>query len=127
MDITWAELEPEEEKYDWNSIDAANQVERWRKKVKHLILSSIMPGETEISNVELSTNRLNRKIGKEYKTSIGMEDPMTGKNIIRLAMKESRYVDGQNIILGIERVKEVTIICLTKCTILYMFFCWSQL
>lgn len=47
MDITWAELEPEEGVYDWASIEQENQVERWRQEGKHLILRFVcdIPGE----------------------------------------------------------------------------------
>ena len=38
MDITWAELEPEEGVYNWASIDEENQISRWRKEGKHLVL-----------------------------------------------------------------------------------------
>ncbi|MFR5151401.1 MAG: hypothetical protein ACLTER_19460 [Ruminococcus sp.] len=32
MDITWAELEPEEGVYAWDSIEEENQINRWKKK-----------------------------------------------------------------------------------------------
>lgn len=38
MDITWAELEPEEGVYAWDSIEEENQINRWKKEGKHLIL-----------------------------------------------------------------------------------------
>lgn len=38
MDITWAELEPEEGEYDWESIEKENQLSRWRKEGKHIVL-----------------------------------------------------------------------------------------
>ena len=38
MDITWAELEPEEGIYAWDSIEEENQINRWKKEGKHLIL-----------------------------------------------------------------------------------------
>ena len=31
MDITWAELEPEEGVYAWDSIEEENQINRWKK------------------------------------------------------------------------------------------------
>ena len=31
MDITWAELEPEEGVYAWNPIEEENQINRWKK------------------------------------------------------------------------------------------------
>ena len=47
MDITWAELEPEEGIYDWTSIEQENQIARWRQEGKHLILRFVcdIPGE----------------------------------------------------------------------------------
>ena len=36
MDITWAELEPEEGKYDWEKIERENQTDRWREEGKHM-------------------------------------------------------------------------------------------
>ena len=47
MDITWAELEPEEGVYNWASIDEENQISRWRKEGKHLVFSFVcdIPGE----------------------------------------------------------------------------------
>ncbi len=38
MDITWAELEPAEGKYDWEKIERENQTDRWREEGKHLVL-----------------------------------------------------------------------------------------
>lgn len=34
MDITWAELEPEEGIYDWTSIEQENQLARWQQEGK---------------------------------------------------------------------------------------------
>ena len=47
MDITWAELEPEEGVYNWASIDEENQISRWRKEGKHLVFRFVcdIPGE----------------------------------------------------------------------------------
>ncbi|URW87173.1 hypothetical protein M5E86_06840 [Blautia wexlerae] len=47
MDITWAELEPEEGKYDWEKIERENQTDRWREEGKHLVLRFVcdIPGE----------------------------------------------------------------------------------
>lgn len=47
MDITWAELEPEEGVYDWAGIEEENQTEHWREVGKHLILRFVcdLPGE----------------------------------------------------------------------------------
>ena len=47
MDITWAELEPEEGVYAWDTIEAENQIKRWREEGKHLILRFVcdIPGD----------------------------------------------------------------------------------
>ena len=47
MDITWAELEPEEGVYDWNAIEEENQTKRWKEEGKHLILRFVcdIPGD----------------------------------------------------------------------------------
>lgn len=47
MDITWAELEPEEGVYAWDSIEEENQINRWKKEGKHLILRFVcdIPGD----------------------------------------------------------------------------------
>ena len=46
MDITWAELEPEEGQYNWEGIEKENQLERWREEGKHIILRFVcdVPG-----------------------------------------------------------------------------------
>lgn len=47
MDITWAELEPEEGVFDWETIERENQLDRWRKEGKHLVLRFVcdIPGD----------------------------------------------------------------------------------
>lgn len=47
MDITWAELEPEEGVFDWETIERENQLTRWRKEGKHLVLRFVcdIPGD----------------------------------------------------------------------------------
>lgn len=46
MDITWAELEPEEGQYNWDGIEKENQLDRWRKEGKHIVLRFVcdVPG-----------------------------------------------------------------------------------
>ncbi len=46
MDITWAELEPEEGQYNWEGIEKENQLDRWRKEGKHIVLRFVcdVPG-----------------------------------------------------------------------------------
>lgn len=47
VDITWAELEPEKGVYDWDAIEEENQIARWKKEGKHLVLRFVcdIPGE----------------------------------------------------------------------------------
>lgn len=47
MDITWAELEPEEGKYAWESIEKENHLSRWKEEGKHIILRFVcdVPGK----------------------------------------------------------------------------------
>lgn len=47
MDITWRELEPEEGVFDWAAIEEENQLERWRKEGKHILLRFVcdLPGD----------------------------------------------------------------------------------
>lgn len=49
MDITWAELEPEEGQYAWESIEKENQLKRWRKEGKHIVLRFVcdVPGKEQ--------------------------------------------------------------------------------
>ncbi|MFQ9152653.1 MAG: hypothetical protein ACLR6B_15365 [Blautia sp.] len=46
VDITWAELEPEEGIYAWTAIEEENQIARWKKEGKHLVLRFLcdLPG-----------------------------------------------------------------------------------
>ena len=46
MDVTWAELEPEEGKYNWEEIEKENQLDRWREEGKHIVLRFVcdVPG-----------------------------------------------------------------------------------
>ena len=50
MDITWAELEPEEGVYDWEAIEKKNQLARWKSEGKHLVLRFVcdIPGQEDI-------------------------------------------------------------------------------
>lgn len=42
VDITWAELEKEQGKYDWQAIEEENQFERWRSEGKHIVLRFLL-------------------------------------------------------------------------------------
>ena len=60
-------------------------------------LSSILPGESVKTEIYLETKKLVDLAGKKYNIRIGVEDPMTGKENLRLAMK-CRYMDGRNLL-----------------------------
>lgn len=47
MDITWRELEPQEGMFDWEAIEAENQIDRWREEGRHIVLRFVcdVPGQ----------------------------------------------------------------------------------
>lgn len=67
------------------------------KKQVEMKLSSILPGESVKTEICLETKKLVDLAGKKYNIRIGIEDPMTGKENLRLAMK-CRYMDGRNLL-----------------------------
>lgn len=67
------------------------------KKQVEMKLSSILPGESVKTEIYLETKKLVDLAGKKYNIRIGVEDPMTGKENLRLAMK-CRYMDGRNLL-----------------------------
>ena len=72
MDITWAELEPEEGKYDWEKIERENQTDRWREEGKHLVLRFVcdIPGEEKHMDIPYSISFHNG-----YMTKLIMREP----------------------------------------------------
>ena len=73
MDITWAELEPEEGVYNWASIDEENQISRWRKEGKHLVFRFVcdIPGEEAHMDIPEWLYEKSRKAGKWYDGEYG--------------------------------------------------------
>ena len=67
------------------------------KKQVEMKLSSILPGESVKTEICLETKKLVDLAGKKYNICIGIEDPMTGKENLRLAMK-CGYMDGRNLL-----------------------------
>ncbi len=53
MDITWRELEPEEGVYDWTSIEEENQLNRWRKEGKHMVLRFVCDKPDEEEHMDI--------------------------------------------------------------------------
>lgn len=73
MDITWAELEPEEGQYNWEGIEKENQLERWREEGKHIVLRFVcdVPGsETHMDIPEWLYEKTNHA-GTWYDVSFG--------------------------------------------------------
>ena len=73
MDITWAELEPEEGVYNWESIDEENQISRWRKEGKHLVFRFVcdIPGEEAHMDIPEWLYEKSGKAGKWYDGEYG--------------------------------------------------------
>ena len=73
MDITWAELEPEEGVYNWASIDEENQISRWRKEGKHLVLRFVcdIPSDEEHMDIPEWLYEKSGKAGKCYDGEYG--------------------------------------------------------
>lgn len=73
MDITWAELEPEEGVYNWASIDEENQISRWRKEGKHLVFRFVcdIPGEEAYMDIPEWLYEKSGKAGKWYDGEYG--------------------------------------------------------
>ena len=73
IDITWAELEPEEGVYNWASIDEENQISRWRKEGKHLVFRFVcdIPGEEAHMDIPEWLYEKSGKAGKWYDGEYG--------------------------------------------------------
>ena len=73
MDITWAELEPEEGVYNWASIDEENQISRWQKEGKHLVLRFVcdIPSDEEHMDIPEWLYEKSGKAGKWYDGEYG--------------------------------------------------------
>lgn len=73
VDITWAELEPEEGVYAWEAIEEKNQYARWKKEGKHLVLRFVcdIPGNTEHMDIPEWLYEKSGKAGKWYDGEYG--------------------------------------------------------
>ena len=58
-------------------------------------MSSVLPEEEISTSTTLKTEKLNSLLKKGYRLSIGIEDPMTEKVGVRLAMN-TLYQEGKN-------------------------------
>ena len=73
MDLTWAELEPEEGVYDWTAIEKKNQLSRWKKEGKHVILRFVcdVPGDRKHMDIPEWLYEKSGKAGKWYDCAYG--------------------------------------------------------
>ena len=73
MDITWAELEPEEGVYDWEAIEKKNQLARWKSEGKHLVLRFVcdIPGQEEHMDIPEWLYEKSGKAGQWYAGGYG--------------------------------------------------------
>lgn len=73
MDITWAELEPEEGQYAWESIEKENQLSRWREEGKHIILRFVcdVPGKEQHMDIPEWLYEKTDHAGTWYNTGLG--------------------------------------------------------
>ena len=73
MDITWAELEPEESVYDWEAIEKKNQLARWKNEGKHLVLRFVcdIPGQEEHMDIPEWLYEKSGKAGQWYAGGYG--------------------------------------------------------
>ncbi len=53
MNIIWSELEPEEGKYDWESIEAKNNLSKWKQQGKNLIIRFVCDLPTEEEHMDI--------------------------------------------------------------------------
>ena len=72
--------------------ESGKLVEKSRISIK---ISSLLPGEKEVTLTALETERLNSLLEKGYRLSVGIEDPMTEFPCVRFAM-EALYQEGKN-------------------------------
>ena len=97
LEITWGNDGVAPFYQDWPVWIAVEneQSEQIEKKQLDLQLNNITPGIEKKVKVILYTPGLVEKAGNGYRISVGIEDPMTGKESVRLAM-DILYEDGKN-------------------------------
>lgn len=78
--------------YVYIEDESGKLVEKSRISIK---ISSLLPGEKEVTLTALETERLNSLLEKGYRLSVGIEDPMTEFPCVRFAM-EALYQEGKN-------------------------------
>ena len=97
LEITWGNDGVAPFYQDWPVWIAVEneQSEQIEKKQLDLQLNDIIPGIEKKIKIILDTPGIVEKAGKGYRISVGVEDPMTGKESVRLAM-DVLYEDGKN-------------------------------
>ena len=97
IEITWGNDGVAPFYQDWPVwiVVENEQGEQIEKKQLELQLNNITPGIEKKVKVILYTPGLVEKAGNGYRISVGIEDPMTGKESVRLAM-DVLYEDGKN-------------------------------
>ena len=78
--------------YIYIEDEKAKLVEKKNIEIKE---SSVLPEEEISTSTTLKTEKLNSLLKKGYRLSIGIEDPMTEKVGVRLAMN-TLYQEGKN-------------------------------
>ena len=97
LEITWGNDGVAPFYQDWPVwiVVENEQGEQIEKNQLELQLNNITPGIEKKVKVILYTPGLVEKAGNGYRISVGIEDPMTGKESVRLAM-DVLYEDGKN-------------------------------
>lgn len=97
LELTWenagsAPFYKEWQVWAYVTDEKGNLIEKKRIKIS---LPSVLPGNVKKTQTSMETINLSRDVGDKYHLSIGIEDPMTGKANLRMAMK-CKYKDGMN-------------------------------
>ena len=53
MDVTWKELEAQKGVYDWEKIEESNQMERWKKEGKYIVLRFVLDYPSNTSHEDI--------------------------------------------------------------------------
>ena len=53
MDVTWKELEAQKGVYDWDKIEESNQMKRWKKEGKYIVLRFVLDYPSNTSHEDI--------------------------------------------------------------------------
>ena len=72
-DLTWADFEPEQGQYDFETFEKKNQFERWRAEGKHLIFRFVLdvPGDSAHRDIPSWLYQATGQDGTQYSVSYG--------------------------------------------------------